>query len=186
MENSGSFASISAVSIGAWLLCAAAAPIPTECVLERTVGYNISTKIARVQWETAEPPRTNLVIYAGAIPELDSELIRRVANYFALKGEIERSEEPAVGAFGYWIREQDPTNQCLSRDVAFIATTGAFRYGTSDNGYRYDPKTKAHPRLCGSNQKRGIENSTQVAASPEGREERFTSSCQWDLAGEVR
>jgi len=141
---------------------ALASPPHDDYVLERTVGYQPDMPPRNVLWRAPEPRWTNLIVYSAQIPEFNPDLMRRVAAHFGVKGEIERFDEPLVGAFGYWIRERNWTNRCVTRDVAFIVTTGAFRYGTSDSGNRYDPKTKTHPNYAVPNKTEALERALQL------------------------
>lgn len=119
-------------------------PAPSEDELERTVGYAFQGRIAEVNWRADEPRQTNLPVYAGTTRGYDETLMRRVADAFGVLGAIEVFRDAPTGAFGYWLRELNPTNRFSQREIAFIVTTGAFRYGTADDGRRYDSKKKAH------------------------------------------
>ncbi|MBM4094868.1 MAG: hypothetical protein FJ276_36475, partial [Planctomycetes bacterium] len=114
-------------------------------MLERTVGYALPSRIGEVLWQADQPRQTNLAVYSARPPDYDEKLMRRVAAAFGVRGEIEVCRDEPTGAFGYLIRELNPTNRLSQREVAFIVTTGAFRYGTADNGWRWDAKKKAHP-----------------------------------------
>lgn len=66
--------------------------------------------------------------------------MQRVADHFQVRGQIKQFTDRDAFAFGYLIEERDSTNRMTVRDVAYIATTGAFRYSTADRGERWDIK----------------------------------------------
>jgi len=120
------------------LLSVAGFPAPDAYILERTVGYQPANRPHRVEWKASEPIQTNLTVYSTSVPPFNRALMQRVADHFQVRGEIRQFTDPDAFAFGYVIEERDPTNRTTVRDVAYIATTGAFRYGTADRGDRWD------------------------------------------------
>lgn len=121
-------------------LSAASIPDPDSYVLERTVGYQVESPPRRVEWKAPEPIQTNLTVYSASIPPFDRALMQRVADHFQVRGDIKQFTDRDTSAFGYLIEERNPTNRMTVRDVAYIATTGAFRYSTADRGDRWDIK----------------------------------------------
>ena len=121
-------------------LLAASIPEPDTYILERTVGYRLGNPPRRVEWKAPEPIQTNLVVYSAVTPACDPTLMQRVADHFQVLGPIKQFTDREAFGFGYLIEERDPTNRMVLRDVAYIATSGAFRYGTADRGERWDLK----------------------------------------------
>lgn len=122
-----------------------AIPRPDDYQLQRMVGSKLETAVRVTAWKAPEPQRTNLAIYSVALPQMQEALMRRVAAYFGLKGEIQPIRGDTLGQIGYWIKESNPARPQEDREVKYWLTTGGFTYGTGDNGYRYDTKTKTHP-----------------------------------------
>jgi hypothetical protein len=122
-----------------------AIPPPDDYQLERMVGNRLETAVRVSAWQAPEPQQTNWAIYSVALPQMDEALMRRVAAHFGVKGQIEQIRGDTLGHIGYWIKESNPGRPQEDREVKFWLTIGSFSYGTGDNGYRYDPKTKTHP-----------------------------------------
>jgi hypothetical protein len=121
-------------------LSAAVTPEPDTHILERTVGYQLGTPPRHVEWKSPEPTQSNLTVYSASLPPFDATVMQRVADHFRVRGDIKQFTDRDASAFGYLIEERNPTNRMAARDVAYIATTGAFRYGTADRGDRWDIK----------------------------------------------
>src|SRR6266540_1389048 len=121
-----------------------ATPRPSDYDLERIVGNQLEEPIRVAAWAAPEPQQTNLFIYSVLLPQLDEDLMRRVATHFGVKGEIEQIRGDTLGHIGYWIRNTDPANPKANREIKYWLSISSFTYGTGDNGYRYNKETKRH------------------------------------------
>ena len=115
-------------------------PWPEPYELERMIGNKVETSVRVAAWKAPEPQRTNLLIYSVLPPQMDEALMRRVAERFGIKGEIEQIRGDTLGHLGFWIKETNPTNSAKSREVKFWLTIGSFSFSSGDDGYLWDIK----------------------------------------------
>ena len=119
-------------------------PRPSRADLEQLVGAEVAARGTRLAWEASEPPSTNPAIYKVEPSQFNESLLRKIADHFALVGDITPIPQDLVSAPGYWIKEPNPTNTLKWRCVVFSVAQGNVGYYSGDDGYRYDPLTRRH------------------------------------------
>jgi hypothetical protein len=117
---------------------AAGVPRPRTPDLEELLGQPLPVPIKKVVWATAEPQRTNLLLYEVLPPKCDESRLKALAQTFGVQGKIKPT--PAhMDTAGFWIKETNQTNSGLWRSVVW-SKLGMLAYYSGDSGHRWDLK----------------------------------------------
>lgn len=113
---------------------------PTDAELEDLMGELLPHRIKSVKWQAAEPPQTNLLIYAVQPAVFHPEFLKSLAAFLEVKGEQEKLPPTIIYKPGYWIKEPNPTNKETWKALVFSENSGMVRYGSGEDNHRWDLK----------------------------------------------
>lgn len=115
--------------------------LPTESELEDLTGEALPYRIKSVTWQASEPPKANLVIYAVQPKAFRPELLKSLAEFLGVHGEVQNMPASmVVDAPGYWIKEPNPTNHSSWKSVVFSERSGSISFGSGEDNHKWDLK----------------------------------------------
>jgi hypothetical protein len=127
--------------VAAFPATAATIPPASSSELSATLGWAKKDALKEVVWQTAEPPVSNLCVYAVQPPKFDPERLKKIAAYFDIHSEITPLPPNYTVAPGYMIQSQS-SNEFFPRAICFSELIPRLSYGSGDEGTRgRDPRT---------------------------------------------
>jgi len=114
---------------------------PTEPELERLVGQRLSRPVKDVKWQAAEPPNTNLLIYAIQPRQHSPEFLVSLARFLGVRGEPQKIPSTMLDGPGLWIKEPNPTNKTIWKCVYVSERSGTIGFSSGEDNHRWDVKS---------------------------------------------